>query len=402
MMAAVTAARQGAGVILFERNRLPGRKLLLTGKGRCNLTNDTDPDGIIQGLPGNGRFLTGAVHRFTPQDLMQMIEVLGVPLKVERGRRVFPVSDRSNDIVRALRAAMSQAGVSFRGDARVSELVISGGAIQGVRLTDGGVVQAQGVVLATGGLSYSATGSTGDGYRMAALAGHTIVTPRPSLVPLETSETWVKELQGLSLKNVRATLYRGERAISGDFGEMLFTHFGVSGPIILSLSREAVSLLNGGGAPVTLGLDLKPALERDKLDARVQRDFSGQMNKQLKNALGDLLPHALAPVIVRLSGIGAECPIHQTTREQRLRLVDLLKDLRMTIVRPRPIDEAIVTTGGVSTKEIDPRTMESRLVKGLFFAGELIDIDGYTGGYNLQAAFSSGYLAGLAAAERGR
>lgn len=398
MMAAIAAAREGAGVTVFDRNRLPGRKLLLTGKGRCNLTNDTDADGIISGLPGNGRFLTGAIHRFPPHDLMAMVEGLGVPLKVERGRRVFPASDRSNDIVRALKTAMTQSGAVFHGGVRVADLVLSDGSVHGVRLADGRLCRASAVIVATGGRSYPATGCTGDGYRMAASAGHSVVEPLPALVPLETAESWVSQLQGLSLKNVNASLYRGEKAVGNEFGEMLFTHFGVSGPLVLSLSREAVRLLKDGRAPVSIGIDLKPALDRDKLDARVQRDFADQINRQFKNALGGLLPHALVPVIVMLSGIDGECPVNQISRERRLRLVDLLKDLRVTVKRPRPIDEAIVTAGGVSTKEIDPRTMESRLVKGLFFAGELLDVDGYTGGYNLQAAFSSGYVAGISAA----
>lgn len=398
MMAAISAAWQGARVIVLERNPLPGRKLLITGKGRCNVTNASDPEGIIRGLPGNGRFLTGAVHRFSPDDLMRMLEGMGVRLKVERGQRVFPESDRSFDVVNALRTAMRQAGVNYRGESRVQAVVVEDGRVAGVKMVSGETVHCGAVIVATGGASYTGTGSTGDGYRFAKCAGHTVVDPRPALVPLEVAERWVGELQGLSLRNVNARVMAGGRVLGEEFGEMLFTHFGVSGPVVLSLSRDAVLALKGGTEPVTFHLDLKPALGVEQLDLRVQRDFASNVRKQFKNALDELLPRKLIPVMIQLSGIDPDSPVHQITREQRLNLVGLLKDMVMTITRPRPIEEAIVTAGGVNTKEVDPHTMESRLVRGLYFAGEVLDVDGYTGGFNLQASFSSGYVAGVSAA----
>ena len=442
MMAAYAAARSGAKVVLAERNHHPGRKILLTGKGRCNVTNGTDPQGIVAAFPETGRFLLGPVSRFTPDDLMRFIQEQGVPLKVERGRRVFPESDRSSDIVRALRNAAAGAGVQFRPDSRVErvdeckaqhdggdnrhifQIAFSGG-VGGVGGVQDGLgsqagphsqdaLQCKAVIIATGGLSYPATGSTGDGYRFARQYGHTIANPFPSLVPLETTEKWVPQLQGLSLKNVTMRALSGEQIIGEEFGEMLFTHYGVSGPIVLSLSRAVVRAMQPGtGAAaftagkaqkvpamrIVLELDLKPALDIEKLDARVVRDWTSISRKHFSNALDALLPKKMIPVIIALCGIDGDTPVNQITREQRLGLVSLLKKLVMTVTGYRPIAEAIVTSGGVNIKEINARTMESKLAPGLFFAGEVIDVDGYTGGYNLQAAFSTGYAAGVGAAE---
>ena len=431
MMAAYAAAKSGAGakVVLVERNHYPGRKILLTGKGRCNVTNATDPQGIVAAFPETGRFLLGPVNRLAPDDVMRFFQDQGVMLKVERGRRVFPESDRSSDIVRALRNAAVAAGVQFRPDSRVERvervdgrrasgdgdghghifrIAFGSGGQDGPRDQDGAPgqvalpLQCKAVVIATGGLSYPATGSTGDGYRFARKYGHTIASPFPSLVPLEIAEKWVPGLQGLSLKNVTMRALAGTQIIGEEFGEMLFTHYGVSGPIVLSLSRAVVRAMQQGTAsslPIHLELDLKPALDLEKLDARVVRDWTSLSRKHFSNALDALLPQKMIPIIVKLSGIDGDMPVNQITREQRLGLVNLLKRLVMTVTGFRPIEEAIVTSGGVHIKEINARTMESKLMPGMFFAGEVIDVDGYTGGYNLQAAFSTGYAAGVGAAE---
>lgn len=421
MMAAYAAARSGTKVVLVERNHYPGRKILLTGKGRCNVTNATDPQGIVDAFPETGRFLLGPVNRFAPDDVMQFFQNQGVMLKVERGRRVFPESDRSSDIVRALRNAAVEAGVQLRTDSRVERvdhgdgdsgdnghifrIVFGGGGQDAPRAQDAvraqDALQCKAVVIATGGLSYPATGSTGDGYRFARKYGHTIASPFPSLVPLETAEKWIPELQGLSLKNVALRALAGAQVIGEEFGEMLFTHYGVSGPIVLPLSRAVVRAMQQNTAsplPIRLELDLKPALDFEKLDARVVRDWTSLSRKHFSNALDALLPQKMIPVIVALCGIDGDIPVNQITREQRLGLVNLLKKLVMTVTGYRPIEEAIVTSGGVHIKEINARTMESKLVSGMFFAGEVIDVDGYTGGYNLQAAFSTGYAAGVGAA----
>lgn len=420
MMAAYAAARSGANVVLAERNHYPGRKILLTGKGRCNVTNATDPQGVVEAFPETGRFLLGPVNRFAPDDVIRFFQDQGVILKVERGRRVFPESDRSSDIVRALRNAVVAAGVQFRPDSRVVNVeradafqISFGNSNQGGAYGQTGVpgretlhgqdaLQCKAVIIATGGLSYPATGSTGDGYRFARKYGHTIANPFPSLVPLETAEKWVPELQGLSLKNVTMRALAGAQVIGEEFGEMLFTHYGISGPIVLSLSRAVVRAMQQGTAsssPIHLELDLKPALDVEKLDARVVRDWTSLSRKHFSNALDALLPQKMIPIIVALCGIDGDMPVNQITREQRLGLVNLLKKLAMTVTGYRPIEEAIVTSGGINIKEINARTMESKLVSGMFFAGEVIDVDGYTGGYNLQAAFSTGYAAGAGAAE---
>jgi len=391
MMSAGTAARNGQSVVLIEKNKILGKKLLITGKGRCNVTNACDEvETLIRNVPRNGTFLYSAFYTFTNADVMRFFEDLGVPLKVERGERVFPVSDRSADIVNALRKFCVDSGVEFR-TAEVAEVLAVDGKTAGVKLLSGEVINADKVIVATGGKSYASTGSTGDGYRFARKLGHTIAEPKPSLVPIETVEDWVPELMGVSLKNVAVALVDGkDKKIYSDFGEMIFTHFGVSGPIVLSASAHA----RGGVAGFKLHIDLKPALTREQLDARILRDFEKYRNKDFKNSLADLLPQRLIDVIIRLSGIPPELKIHSVTREQRSELVDLLKSLTVTAKGFRSIDEAIITSGGVSVKEIDPSTMQSKLVEGLYFAGEVIDVDAYTGGFNLQIAFSTGYLAG--------
>lgn len=401
LMAAVEAARAGASVVLLEKMASLGRKLSITGKGRCNLTNNTDRDRIIANLPGNGQFLYSALTAFGAQETMAFFAELGVPAKTERGGRVFPASDRAADVVAAFRRELARLGVDVRLRSAVASIMVEDGAVTGVRLADGRIVQADAVILATGGASYPGTGSTGDGYRMAAAVGHTIVPLRPSLVPLETVEDWPREVQGLTLRNVTVRAFAGDGgALGEEFGELLFTHFGVSGPAILTLSRAVTTYLDRGGRQPRLGIDLKPALAPEALDRRLQRDFAAHARKHFANALGDLLPRRLIPVVIRLSGISPARPVHQITRAERSTLAALLKNLTLTVKGPRPLAEAIVTAGGVSTREIDPRTLASKLVSGLYFAGEVIDVDGFTGGYNLQAAFATGRAAGRAAAGR--
>lgn len=393
LIAAGQAAAVGAIVTVLEKNERPGKKLLITGKGRCNITNMEDMPDFIKYIPGNGQFLYSALAKFSNYDLVDFINGLGVETKVERGGRVFPVSDKAADVVNALVGFCRKQGVEFEFLAEVDEVTAQHGHVAQVRLKDGRHYDADAVVLATGGASYPGTGSTGDGYTIAKKLGHTIIPLKPALIPLETAEEWVKELQGLSLKNVEITAYDGPKKITSEFGEMLFTHFGISGPIILTISRPVTGLLEQG-RPVIVKINLKPALEPEQLDARIQRDFSKYVNKQFRNSLGELLPKSLVPVMIRLSGIAEHKPVHQVSREERLRLVELIQGLPLTVTRPRPLKEAIVTSGGISVKEINPKTMESKLVKGLFITGEVADIDGYTGGFNLQAAFSMGYAAG--------
>lgn len=392
MMAAAIAGGRGLDVTLVEKNDRVGKKLLISGKGRCNITNSTDIEGLIENIPGNGHFLYSSFYTFSNLDLIEYLNKLGVETKVERGGRVFPASDRSKDVVDALERDARSKGVKVFLNAPVSGIVAGNGMVKAVRLKDGRLLECNSVVLATGGASYPGTGSTGDGYRIAQELGHSITPLKPSLVPLLVCEDWVKELQGLSLKNVEITITdkRGKKVYT-DFGEMLFTHFGVSGPVILSASRH---ILDYDFRGVTLSIDLKPALSEEKLYDRIHRDFDKFSRKQFKNSLDELLPKKLIPVIVRLSGIHPEKPVNQITREERWGLLKLLKGLKLEITGARPIREAIVTAGGVSTDEINPSTMESKLVKGLFFAGEIIDVDGYTGGFNLTIAFSTGYVAG--------
>ncbi len=389
MMAAGVAAERGLRVVLLEKNPVLGRKIRITGKGRCNLTNLTDVEGLEAQIPGNGRFLRSAFYRFGPQDLVAFFEQWGLETKVERGQRVFPVSDLSADVVAALERFLRAAGVEIRSGCAARHLLVADGAVRGVSLAGGGEVLAGAVVLATGGASYPGTGTSGDGYRMAREVGHTIVPIRPSLVPLEVAEEWAPRLKGLSLRNVDLYVIGPEKTLWHERGEMLFTHFGVSGPLVLSASRHVVD-----HPGCRLRIDLKPALSEEVLDARLQRDLQGALRKQVVNALHDLLPHALLPVVLHEAGIREDLPAHQVTRAQRLSLVRTLKALMLTITQPRSWKEAIVTAGGVSTAEIDPRTMESRLVRGLYLTGEVIDVDAYTGGFNLQIAFTTGRIAG--------
>lgn len=398
-MAAIEAARAGASVVLLEKMPTLGRKLAITGKGRCNLTNLTDRATLIENMPGNGQFLYSALTAFTAEDTVAFFNDIGVPTKVERGERVFPVSDRAADVVSALRREMDRLRVTIRLRATVTDLTVEQGAVSGVRLVGGEHIPADAVILTTGGASYPATGSTGDGQRIAAVVGHTIIPLRPSLVPLETVEEWPASIMGLGLKNVNVTALGSDgQRLGQEFGELLFTHFGVSGPTVLTLSRPVAAYLERGGVRPQIGIDLKPALAPEELDRRLQRDFGEYSRKHFRNALDDLLPKRLIEVIIGLSGIQPDQPVHQISRADRLALGALLKDLRLTVKGVRPLSEAIVTAGGVATKEIDPRTFESKLVPGLFFAGEVIDIDGFTGGFNLQAAFATGHAAARAAA----
>ena len=393
LMASGIAAENGHDVLVIERNDRVARKVMITGKGRCNVTNNcTMINELIGAVPTNGRFLYGAFSRFMPIDTMEFFEDMGVPLKVERGNRVFPESDKAVDIVDALNA-FSQDGGAKRIKGRATELIISDGAVKGVRLEDGEEYEADSVIVATGGVSYPLTGSTGDGYELAKQAGHTITELKPSLVPLVCHEGFCSDLQGLSLRNIEISVLDTEsyKEVYKDFGEMLFTHYGVSGPVILSASSH---LKDVTPRRYEIHIDLKPAITYEQLDKRIQRDFLENNNKNFINALDDLLPKKLVPVIVRLTGIKPATKVNQITKEQRGRLVNLLKDMKVTVMKFRPIEEAIVTSGGVSVKEIDPKTMESKLCKGLFFAGEVIDVDAYTGGFNLQIAFSTGRLAG--------
>ena len=368
--------------------------MMITGKGRCNVTSADEIPDIIKNIVGNGRFLNSSLRAFDNADVMAFFERLGVPLKTERGNRVFPESDRAVDVVDAMLRHLRDHAVEIRTNAAVTELIIEDGRVCGVRLADGTHVEAAAVILATGGASYPATGSTGDGYALARAAGHTVTEIFPALVPLVTSDEWVKDVQGLSLRNVRATLYHAGKKEQDFFGEMLFTHFGVTGPIILQLSRRASELLATGARDLELRLNLKPALTHEKLRERVERDFAKYERKQLHNAMIDLLPKRLIEPVLNAAELSSERFAQQISSKERERLVQTLQALPLTVTGTRPITEAIVTAGGVATREIDPRTMASKIVKHLYFVGELVDVDAYTGGYNLQAAFSMGHAAG--------
>lgn len=407
-MAAITAAESGAEVLLAEKMKRLGRKLAITGKGRCNITNAASVDDIIKHMPGNGRFLYSAMNAFDNQDVIAFFENLGVKTKVERGQRVFPVSDKASDVVAALEERLLELGVKVYTECRVKELCLASASdvgvdgkqkkrISGVRLHNGRVEAADAVIVATGGASYPGTGSSGDGQRLAQAVGHAIVPLEPSLVPLETEETWVKGISGLSLRNVKVTLLSDGTRVDEAFGEMMFTHFGVTGPVILSLSRRTAQELRKGRF-VELKINVKPALSEEQLMARVRRDFAQCKNKRIGNGMRDLLPANLIRPVIDAAYIDEGKQVHQITREERVRLVRVLQSIILTISATRPLTEAIVTAGGVSVREIHPRTMESKLVRGLYFAGEVVDVDGFTGGYNLQAAFSMGRAAGIAAA----
>lgn len=400
MMAALFAAREGAHVCLLERNEKLGKKVFITGKGRCNVTNTADEEEFMRRIFRNPRFMYTSFATLNNIETMQLFEELGVPLKVERGDRVFPVSDHSSDIIQALRRELEHLGVEIRYYERVEHLMVDDGICVGVQLESGEKLHADAVILATGGKSYSSTGSTGDGYRLAEECGHSIQCPLPSLVPIETRESWPATLMGLTLKNVRLTAWqsngRKEKKLYSEMGEMLLTHFGISGPLVLTLS----GLLPEDLSTVRLSIDLKPALDEATLDARLVRDFRELSRKQIVAAMDGLVPHNLGLQLLVLAGIPASTPIHSVTAEQRKSLVQILKNVPLTPKKLRGFEEAIVTRGGISVKDINPSTMESKRVSGLYFAGEVIDVDATTGGFNLQIAFSTGALAGKSAANR--
>jgi hypothetical protein len=398
MMAAGRAGELGAKTLLLERNDVPGKKLLITGKGRCNITNIEDLKQFVENFGKNGKFLYRAFTEFFNQDLIELFNNFGVEVKTERGGRVFPVSDEAKDIVEALEQYVLANKVSIKYRSRVKEIFIKENSVVGLKLHDGSTIKTQKVILATGGLSYSLTGSTGDGYEIARMLGHEIVELKPSLVPLETTENFLKEIQGLSLKNVEVSIIANGKIIASEFGEMLFAHFGISGPVILSMSSKASDALFKK-EKVEISINFKPKLSLDTIDKRLIREFEDNKLKSIKNVLKNLLPQSIIPVFVRLSGIAEDKQCSQISSKEREKLLKLLTDFRMNIKSTRPIDEAIVTKGGVVLSQINPHTMESKLIKGLYFCGEVIDIDGLTGGYNLQAAFSTGRLAGTYAAE---
>ena len=395
MMAAITAGRLGCPVTIAERNPKLGRKLYITGKGRCNVTNHCSPDQVLSSTPRNGKFLYSAINHTTPADVEGFFEALGVPLKVERGNRVFPQSDRAADIINALYHELRRLKVPVL-HTRVTGLVTEEGRIAGLE-TEQGPLKAGAVILATGGLSYPATGSTGDGHAMAQRLGHTVVEPRPSLVPLESPESFCGEMQGLSLKNVVLTVKNQKgKTIYREQGEMLFTHFGLSGPLVLSASAH---MRDFGREKYTCIIDLKPALDEQALDARLVRELSQGANRDMSNLMGTLLPRLMIPVVLDRTGISGEKKAHDVTQEERRRLLECLKAFTVPVSGPRPIAEAIVTSGGVKVGEVDPKTMASKKVKGLYFAGELLDVDAYTGGFNLQIAWCTGRAAGEYAAQ---
>lgn len=394
LMAAVTAAQNGAEVLLLEKNDRLGKKLLITGKGRCNVTNTAPLQDFVKNIPGNGRFLYSVFSQFFNWDTWSFFEELNVPLKEERGGRVFPVSDKAIDIVNAFVNLLHSLAVQIKYNEDVKEIKVENNKAVGVVTSKGDFYNADSVILATGGASYPGTGSNGEGFKIAQAVGHNIVDLHPALVPLECEEDWVKNWQGLSLRNINAKVIVDGKEEREMFGEMLFTHFGVSGPIILSLSRQ-IALDLKAGKNVELSINLKPALTREQLDKRICRDFEKYSRKQIKNALHDLLPSKMIMDIIDLAVIDEDKFVNQISKEERERLVDLLQNLTVTITRTRPLSEAIVTGGGISTKEINPKTMESKLISKLYCIGEVVDVDALTGGYNLQAAFSMGYAAGV-------
>lgn len=415
MMAAIGAAKEGAKVTLLEQNEKTGKKIFITGKGRCNLTNACEQEDFFEHVISNSKFLYSAFYQMDNRAVMDFFENAGCRLKVERGERVFPISDHSSDVIAALNRQMEKAEVKVCLHTKVKEILTEAESgeeqkvadnegdnhvgkikITGVKLADGRVLNADAVIIATGGRSYEATGSTGDGYLFAEEAGHTVKEIKPALVPFTVKEDWCMELQGLSLKNVSVTLKSGKKKIYEGFGEMLFTHFGVSGPLILSASSYYVKKFYG--MPVQLSIDLKPALTAEQLDKRLLKDFEENKNRQFKNALDGLFPSKLIPVMIRLSGISPEKRVNEITKEERSTLIQCMKNLSLTVTGTRGFKEAIITQGGVHVKEINPSTMESKLVKGLYFAGEVLDLDAVTGGFNLQIAWSTGYLAGISAA----
>lgn len=399
MMAAIFAARNGQNVTLLEKNEKLGKKIFITGKGRCNITNASEIEDLFSAVISNPKFLYSGFYSFTNDQVIHFFEELGVATKIERGNRVFPVSDHSSDVIAALAREMQRLKVKVLLHCEVKELLVNNEKeIKGVQLVNGKKITADAVVVATGGISYPSTGSTGDGYRFARNCGHKVTELFPSLVPMEVKEWYAKELQGLSLKNIEIRITDGKKKLYDEFGEMLFTHYGVTGPVILSASSIVGKMLEE--KELVLHIDLKPALTEEQLDKRLLREFEANHNKQFKNAIDSLLPAKLRPVIIELSGIEEEKKVHEITKEERLSLLRLIKDFHMTLTGLRGYNEAIITKGGISVKEIDPGTMESKLIKNLYFAGEVLDLDAVTGGYNLQIAWSTGYLAGISAGQR--
>ncbi|CRZ34314.1 hypothetical protein DFR55_10186 [Herbinix hemicellulosilytica] len=395
MIAAIAAARKGHKIVIFEKNEKLGKKLYITGKGRCNLTNACDKDAFFENVTSNPKFLYKAFHHFDNYDVIDFFESLGLKTKIERGNRVFPVSDKSSDVIAVLKKEMERLGVDIRYNSEVSDIIIENGCFYGLKLKNSDEIHpADAVIVATGGLSYPLTGSTGDGYRFAKKAGHTVTDLYPSLVPLYVSDSFVKDLMGLSLKNIAITVLAGQKEVYKDFGELLFTHFGVSGPVILSASRFLIPYINSG-EKIILKIDLKPALTLEQLDQRLLRDFEEFKNRQFKNSLNRLLPNKLIDVIIRLSHIDPNKQVNSVTRKERLYLAELLKNLTLNIERLGSFSQAVITKGGINIKEVNPSTMESKLIKNLYFAGEVLDLDALTGGFNLQIAWSTGYLAGI-------
>lgn len=393
MMAAIFAARNGQNVTLLEKNEKLGKKIFITGKGRCNITNAADIEDLFTAVTSNPKFLYSGFYSFTNQQVIDFFEELGVKTKIERGERVFPVSDHSSDVIAAFSRELKSLGVSVSLHTEVRELLCEQDKVCGVLLTNGKKMKADAVIVATGGISYPSTGSTGDGYRFAKETGHRVTELLPSLVPMEVRQWYAKELQGLSLRNIEIRITDGKKKLYEEFGEMLFTHYGVTGPVILSASSVVGKTLRK--KELTLHIDLKPALSEEQLDKRILREFDANHNKQYKNSIDSLFPAKLKPVMIELSEIEPEKKVNEITKEERQRLVHLIKDFTMTLTGLRSYNEAIITKGGVSVKEIDPGTMESKKMKGLYFAGEVLDLDAMTGGYNLQIAWSTGYLAGI-------
>ena len=393
MMAAGQAGAMGARVLLLDKNQRPGRKIMITGKGRCNVTNNCDRDRLMEAMRRNPRFLYSAFDAFSPQDVMAFFERQGVPLKTERGNRVFPQSDKSVDIVDALHSYVKANNVTLKQN-RVTMLKNEDG-VFAVTTAEGKNYTSRAVLLSTGGMSYPATGSTGDGYKLAESLGHSVTPLSPSLTAIITKDKWVSDLMGLTLKNVTLTVSKGKKHATSEIGELMFTHFGISGPLVLTASSE----IEGSPADYSMSIDLKPGLDAAQLDARLLRDFSEMKNRAFKNSLDKLLPRNLIPIVVMQSGIAGDTQVNAITRQQRQKLCEVLKALQIKPLSLRPIEEAVVTRGGVKVSEVSPKTMESKLVKGLYFAGELLDLDAVTGGFNLQIAFSTGYLAGISAAQ---
>jgi predicted Rossmann fold flavoprotein len=397
MLAAIVAARNGHKVILLEKNEKLGKKLFITGKGRCNLTNACDRDTFFDQIVTNPKFLYKAYASFSNYDVMNFFEQLGLPLKTERGNRVFPESDKSSDVIAVLKRELERQSVEIKYKSEVVEILVKDKEFYGLRMKDSKEeMLGDSVIITTGGLSYPLTGSTGDGFRFARSMGHTTTKMYPSLVPFHVKENYVKDLMGLSLKNIRATITSGTKTIYSDFGELLFTHFGVSGPVILSASSYIIPYLEKE-EPLCLSIDLKPALSEEQLDARILRDFEEFKNKQFKNSLEHLLPNKLIDVIIRLSCIDSEKKVNSITKEERQRLVDLLKNMKFQITKLSDYGQAVITKGGINVKEVNPSTMESKIIRHVYFAGEILDLDALTGGFNLQIAWSTAYLAGLSA-----